>query len=256
MPTQPYHVVIDLAMVDPQLRAVMELQQGKKTRVCGTTTITGRYQDSGGLIFWANQEGLAGRPTTGPESASEQACEIGTLAHAMVESDIRGTNPPSLEEFTHKWLKVLDNAEPGVDHNLHVREMIEKARLSFSAYQRWKMQTKLVPFHTEIALTSKRWLFGGTLDAVQIEGQIALLDWKTSNGIYMNHLVQVGGGYAILWEENFPDRPIKGGFHILRFSKTEGDLTHHTWMNLDLAKEAFKHFRIMYEIDKQLKGRL
>ena len=137
------------------------------------------------------------------------------------------------------------------------QEIQRKISISLAcAYLEWKGQSSLKPVLTELSLTSKRWLFGGTLDAVQIGGRIAMLDWKTSNGIYQDHIIQVAGGYAILWEENYPDMPIDGGFHILRFSKEDGGFTHHFWPEIEGAKEAFIHMRILYELDRKLKGRL
>ncbi len=258
MPTQKYRVLPDRSLVAPALLKIMQLNGTKEMRVPGTTTIIGRFKESRALMYWANQEGLEGRPIRGPESQSEQACDIGTFSHAMVEADIRNTPPPDLDDFARDWTKKLTKASDKTPEEIeaHVAGMLVKAQSSFDAYKEWKFQTKLIPYHTELALTSRRWLFGGCLDAVQIEGKIALLDWKTSNGIYQDHIIQVGGGYSILWKENYPDQPITGGYHILRFSKTEGDLTHHTWSNLDLAEEAFKHMRVLFEIDKLLKARL
>jgi hypothetical protein len=81
-----------------------------------------------------------------------------------------------------------------------------------------------------------------------------LLDWKTSNAIYRDYLVQVAA-YKWLWEEVHPDQPLTGGFHICRFAKEHGDFSHHYYPNLDEAWEQFLLFRRAYEIDKQLKKR-
>jgi hypothetical protein len=233
MPTQPYKVVPD-ETTDHRLRAILGINGvSKEIRVPGTTTIISRFKESGGLVHWAWDLGMHG---TDYRSVRDAAADAGTLAHAMVEADIRGNNQPDMDSYP-------------VD-------LVAKAQSSFSAYLEWKGQTKLKPFHTELPLVSRRYLFGGTIDAVQLDNKVALLDWKTSNGIYQDHLIQVGGGYSILWEENFPDQPITGGFHILRFSKVDGDLTHHTWQNLDMAKEAFINMRLLFEMDKKLKARL
>ena len=233
MPTQKYVVVPNLSIVDPELQSVMKITEGKEMRVSGVTTIIGRFKEAGGLIFWAWDLGKQGLDY---RQVRDAAGDAGTLAHAMVEADIRGGEGPDLTKYSP--------------------EMVEKSQSSFSAYLEWKGQTKLLPYKTEMALISKKWLFGGCLDAIQIEGKIALLDWKTSNAIYQDNIIQVGGGYQILWEENFPELPITGGIHILRFSKIEGDFTHHVWQNLDIAKRAFLHMRILFEIDKNLKTRL
>lgn len=234
MPTKPYKIVPDINIVDKRLAEVLGLTAtNKEIRIPGTTTVIGRFKESGGLIYWAWDQGRKGLDY---RETRDKAADTGTLAHAMVEADIRGTAQPDL--------------------SVYPEEMVAKAQSSFAAYAEWKSQTKMKPIETELSLISQKYLFGGTIDAVQIDNKIAMLDWKTSNGIYQDHVIQVGGGYSLLWEENFPDMPITGGFHILRFAKEEGDLTHHTWQNLDLAKDAFIHMRILFEIDKKLKARL
>lgn len=245
MPTKPYKMNIVKSGVSPRLLEIMDNQlvEGKLTRVPGTTTIISRFKDAGGLIHWAWTEGAEGRDY---RDTRDEAAGAGTLAHEMVERDIRGLPPlkhPSRENETDdEWEKLL------------VKWV--RANSSFDAYREWKEQTNLRPLLTELPLMSKRWLFGGTIDAVILNDKVALLDWKTSNGIYQDHIIQLGGGYAILWEENYPDKPIDGGFHMLRFSKEEGDFTHHAWQNLELAKRQFMNFRESYEVDKLLKKRL
>ena len=61
--------------------------------------------------------------------------------------------------------------------------------------------------------------------------------------------------YKQLWEENHPDRPITGGYHLLRFDKEHADFTHHFWTELDEAWSQFQIFRQAYDIDKRLKKR-
>jgi hypothetical protein len=234
-PRAGYKVAVDWERVNKSLRLVMrQIEQGTLIKVPGTTSITGLWGDSGGLTYWANQEGLAGRPLRGPGSRLELAAEIGTVVHNCVEKDIRGKGFPDLSNYDD--------------------EFVSKVLSGYAAYTKFKKTTNLVPFHTELGLTSSEWLFGGTIDAVQLAGEISLIDWKTSSGIYPNHIYQLCG-YSLLWNEAYPESPIKS-YHLLRFSKEEGDMTHHEWNNLDLQIEGFKHLRIMYEIDIQTKARL
>jgi len=94
--------------------------------------------------------------------------------------------------------------------------------------------------------------FGGTLDLILRTPQgLAVGDFKTSNAVYSDYLIQLGA-YALLWEENRPDDPLTGGYHLMRFAKEHGDFTHRFWPNLDEAKEQFLLFRKAYDIDKQL----
>ena len=59
---------------------------------------------------------------------------------------------------------------------------------------------------------------------------LVLLDYKTSNGVYSDMLIQLAA-YKNLWEENRPDLPITGGCHLLRFAKERGDFAHHYFKN-------------------------
>ncbi len=81
------------------------------------------------------------------------------------------------------------------------------------------------------------------------------MDWKTSNGIYVDFLCQLGA-YALLIEECRPDLYLDGGFHLCRFAKSHGDFAHHYWPNLDEAKRMFILLREAYDIDKALKKRV
>lgn len=201
-------------------------------RVPGVTTIISRFKPATGLIHWAWQQGLDRKDY---RETRDKAADAGTIAHDLVEKDIYG------EEINP------DQYNP---------ELLDKAYGAFKAYKEWKDQTNLEVAESEVSLLSRVYSFGGTLDALFVRGNLALGDWKTSNAVYADYLVQLGA-YAILWEENFPDRPIQGGFHLLRFSKQEhpGDpvaFTHHYWSDLSLAKRQFILFREAYENDKRL----
>jgi hypothetical protein len=237
MPTQPYRIIPDRDSVAPELLEVIgrdaKWWTGKPVRIPGTTTVGGRFKDSTALIIWSNRIGLDGIEYG---KFLDEAAEAGTLAHLMVEHDIRGLPEPDLAGYP--------------------KEVVDKASSSFLAYLEWKSQTRLKPVRTELPLVSRRWLFGGTLDAVQLDGKLALLDWKTSGGIYEDMLIQVGGGYSLLWRENFPAEPITGGYHIIRFSKVEADLAHHTWQNLEVCEKAFQCMRVLYELVRQVKERV
>src|SRR5216683_7786479 len=70
----------------PTPKAGYFLKDGSK--VPGTTTIIGRFKDSGGLMFWAFEQGKSGKARLYDDA--EKAADIGTCAHAMVEARIKG----------------------------------------------------------------------------------------------------------------------------------------------------------------------
>ncbi len=61
--------------------------------------------------------------------------------------------------------------------------------------------------------------------------------------------------YGKLWEENRPEQPVEGGYHIIRFDKTYGDFSHHWYPELDDAWTYFKLVREAYDLAKELKKR-
>lgn len=204
------------------------------TRVSGVTTILSAIKLGGieGLLHWANTEGLAGR---NHRETRDAAADAGTCAHEMVECEIHGTT-----------------LLPGK----YAPDVIARAEPAFMAYRQWAAQTKLKAIHTELPLVSERYRYGGCLDAILIDGQLSLGDWKTSNSVRMEMMLQLAG-YALLWRENFPNKPLTGGFHLLRFSKQAHpddpvSFAHHYWSQLDLAERMFPMMVQLYEDQKRL----
>lgn len=226
-------------------------------RVPSVTTIVGRFKESGGLIRWANnlarvpleearaiwlqKDGavdlhtalmpiLGGDPDLWDNKlASEKAADAGTIAHEMVEC----------------WIKkqpfVMDGHQP---------TLVEMAKPAYDAFLQWADQSKLEITETEKPLVSERYRFGGTRDAIFIQGKRAVGDWKTSNSIYAEYLCQLAG-YGLLDEE--AGNTIDGGYHLVRFSKQEKptdpvQFSHHYWSHLDGPREAFLLMRRLYDL--------
>lgn len=200
-------------------------------RLPSVTTILSRFKDSGGLLYWANTQGLEGKTL---DQARQAAVTPGTLAHAMVEADLNGT------EYTPQG----DPAD------------VAKAKMAFSAYESWRKTNQIEFRHTEVPLASAKYKFGGTLDAIGVmNGNLVLCDWKNAAAIYADNLYQLAA-YGILWEENYNDHPITGGYHLLRFSKDSGDFSHHHYQSLEDEKIIFLKMRELYDLVKQTEKRV
>lgn len=204
------------------------------TRVPGVTTIIGRFKESGALIHWAWEQGRDGADYRAVRDAAAQA---GVLAHAMVEAHLRGESPDDVAEKAPADIR-------------------GKAETAFLSFLTWADAHKLSVVETEMSLVSEEHEFGGTLDCcvLQLNGELVIGDWKTSGGIYSDHLLQIAA-YRGLFEENFPDREIAPGGHIMRFDKHEGDFHHHYFQGLGLEWEQFLLFRKAYENDKIISKR-
>ena len=221
----------------PTPRAGYFLADGSK--VPGTTTIIGRFKESGGLMQWAFAQGKAGKSRLYEEA--EKAADIGTCVHAMIEMSIKGAHDT---EITYYVLKTLTE-----------NDAVDRAWSAYHAYKKWAAGFGVQVLEQELQLVSEQYRYGGTLDAIALVGNsLALLDWKSSNAIYTDYLVQLAA-YGNLWNEKFPQKRLTGGYHLLRFSKENADFAHHHYDNLDEAWRQFVLFREAYDIDKILKKR-
>lgn len=210
------------------------------------TTIISRFKDSGALMKWAYNTGrehgvLEGQGKEAPDSlyaVTAKAADIGTAAHAMVETHITGGQPKMVAAYL---------SLPS--------ELQAKAERSFQSYLDWASMSKLEIVDQEMYLVSEKYRFGGTPDAIGlVNGSLCLVDWKTSNGVYADYLLQLAA-YRVLWEENNPERPLVGGFHLCRFSKEYGDFAHHYYSELDDAWRMFSLLLEAYGYDKAMKRR-
>jgi len=219
----------------PHPKPGYHLKDGSK--VPGVTTIIGRFKDSGGLLWWAFDQGKAAErgEITSLYDKRDEAADAGTLAHAMVEAYIKGEDLP-----------IIADDEIGL-----------QAKQGFANYLKWQQDNRIEVVEQELELVSETYKFGGCPDAIGVDsrGDLCILDWKTSNGVYPDYLIQIAA-YRQLWEENNPTEPITGGFHLLRFSKEHADFAHCYWSELIDAWEQFTLFLQAYEIDKRLKRRV
>lgn len=212
-------------------------------KIPGTTTIIGRFKESGGLIQWAYKSGreherLVAQGKAAPRhlyDVVQAAGDSGTIAHDMIEAAILGTtyDPP---------VNTPD-------------DVLCKARNAFAQFLEWREQTRIEIVATERAYVSEALQFGGTVDAIgrDLKGRIVLLDWKTSGAVYSDMLIQLAA-YALLLEECAPEWTPQG-FHLLRVAKESADFAHHFYGELDDAKEQFRLLRRAYELDKRLSKR-
>jgi hypothetical protein len=205
-------------------------------RIPSVTTITSNVKVGGiePLLSWANRMGQEGKHH---REEANKAADAGTCAHDMIEAYVKGY------EF---------DPEP------YTYEALDTAKPCFDAFKEWANQTQLELIESEVSLISERYGYGGTFDALAVNGRLILGDWKTASGVYPDNLLQLAA-YKQLWEENYPDRPIEGGLYILRISKQREpedpvSFAHHWWSNLDQAWECFEHMLEVHRLAKRVKA--
>jgi hypothetical protein len=217
-------------------------------RVPGATTVIGTSLGWGkeGLLHWAWKQGADGKDF---REERDKAANAGTIAHAMAEANVKGLQQPvrperCSETELQNWVK---------------------AEAAFAAFLDWKESTKFKLILSEVPFVSDEYRFGGTLDSVAElnSNKVCLVDFKTSNSTYPDHLIQMAA-YCHLWERgvlfNYPDLFIKrepfASIEILRFSKEGGDFhhSHYRYERMQKPWTAFLALRQLYDLKKDIEG--
>lgn len=197
-----------------------------KTIVPGVTTITRQLGwNTDVLVAWARREALKGND---PDKMRDDAADAGTCAHYLIECHIK-RKTPDLSDFTGN--------------------QIEKAEKAYGAYLQWESETGIKPLKSEPKLVHETLRYGGTIDLIcKKNGELWLVDFKTSSNIYPEHIIQVAA-YGELWREC--KREKINQHHILHLSK-DGSFTPHliSTNKISLGWQAFTNCLELYHIQK------
>jgi hypothetical protein len=206
----------------------IEYRNADGKSLTGVTTIIGNNNgwNKGALMGWAFNRGKEGKSLR-----DQEALDVGTIAHNMIEAD----------------LKHIPFEVPNV-----IKSILDKVENSFLAWLEWKDSVGIEIIASEKSLVSENWQYGGSIDVAMVKKVISILDLKTSNDVYVDHRIQIRA-YGELWNENYPEKPIQA-YYLLRLGKEDGSFAYHYWPSLDKEWEVFKHLLALEELRKQLKG--
>jgi hypothetical protein len=201
------------------------------TKIPGVTTVIGQNLgwNKGALMGWAYNQGKAGLPM---RDTAQKAAEAGTIGHYLIDCEIKGVNPET---------------------STYPKELLDKAETAYLNFLEWSKMVAFKSIATEIHLVSEEYQYGATPDCIaEIQGKLCLLDWKTGNGVYEDHIIQLAA-YRQAWEENKPELPLDGGFHLLRIDKETAAFDHHFRHALPEAFKAFLHLLALHGLKKNIK---
>ena len=200
------------------------------TQVPGGSTISKLGDSVEGLIYWAWDLGRQGKDY---RKVSKEACDVGTLAHFMIEA------------YLNSFVCDLSDYE---------QELIDKALVSYAKFTDWWETQDLQVVATEIQLVHNAYRYGGTIDLIakRPNGDHVLLDFKTSKKISDSYWRQCAG-YAALWDIS---QPIKECFkspfrnpHTDSYSREwkENPITSHAIVRI--GKEEEGDFEVVWKED-------
>jgi hypothetical protein len=202
------------------------------TPVPGVTTIIGNIAKPS-LIPWANRLGLDGIDSV---EYVRKTARIGTLAHEMIQEHLGGEM---------------------VEKEQYSEEEVDRAENSFRAFLEWenRLGMPLSTIFTEKQLVSDIEMFGGSVDWYgMIGGERWLIDIKTSDVIYPEHIYQVSAYARLLLTHDYP----VDGVRILRVDRSETESYEDRVVGdgeLALGWEVFVHARRMYEAIRKYQKR-
>ena len=201
-------------------------------RVPGVTTIL-KLLAKPALIHWAWKMGIEGEDY---QKRRDKASDIGTCAHYMIECDIKFKEP---------------------DLSGYSQTTIDKAENAYLAWADWckgfNNGKQIYTIDSELSLICDT--YGGTLDwVIQGDGRPILVDFKTSSGIFPEMVYQLAA-YKHLWNTINPDDRIEECY-ILRIGKEDGVFEQRRYVNLDREYELFRHLLAVYNIKKEIEGRI
>ena len=196
----------------------------------GVTTVL-NILNKPALVKWANNLGLKGIDSS---KARDQAADIGTIAHAMILAELTNTKA-DLEEYSNADIKTAEN--------------------SLKSFHEWRKEHELKVILTETPLVSDKFAYGGTPDCLAIvNGELELIDFKTSNAIWDAYYYQIAAYRQLLMENGYPK--LKKA-RILRIGKGKGaDFEERVITEFQDEFKLFHHCLAIYYLLKSMNRRL
>ncbi len=154
---------------------------------------------------WPKMGEICERATKARYRTMEKAAELGTRAHELIERWV--SNGGTFEHYYQGELCTTDiTQEPYEVQN------------AFEAFLQFWDAWEFEHHSAETRLFDVTLGTGGTCDAVvrDKQGDLVMLDWKTSTGVYSNHLIQVAA-YGRMHEKMGLGKCKRG--YVIRFDK-------------------------------------
>lgn len=195
----------------------------------GVTTVLGILAKPA-LVAWANKLGLQGIDST---KYRDKAADVGTITHLLI--------------MGHLTRQEIDLTE-------YAKQDIDVAQGCLNSYIEWERPHKIEPILVETPLSSDIYGYGGTPDCLaRIDGELELLDFKTSTGIWNEYFYQIAAYRQILIEKGHNVNKAR----ILRFGKdANSGFEDRMITNFDNEFQMFLHCLAIYNLLKVMKRRL
>lgn len=236
-------MVLEFNPGNHQYRVIIK---GRKYKVPSVTRIVSVIDKSGPLVWWAADNTLA---------LCKQAIQPGTeYAEVYLEAIWNAARKES------QRIKSDAAARGAAIHGAIERSLKNGGDSSVPCAEavpigEWLQCNSCVVTDVERKVYSRHHRYSGTLDAIgTIEGQVYLLDWKTSKSVYPEFRLQTAA-YVAAYEEEHPGVVIQGRY-IIQITEDGGVVPHFypretypkDFSAFLAAKQLFTHLQL---IDKE-----
>jgi hypothetical protein len=212
-------------MAKTNIHTVYKTQEGK--RVPSVTTILG-VLNKPALLDWAWKCGCEGKDY---KAVRDNAADIGTLAHAMIQAHLKGEECDTTE---------------------YSAQDIVKAENCLIKYWDWEKENPINSVLVEEPLVSETYGFGGTIDCLcTLNDELILVDHKTGKGIYSEMFYQLAAYEKLLQEHGYSIANAR----ILRIGRDETEgFEQRIAVNLDKQWAVFVSCLAIYNLQKEIRG--
>ncbi len=225
---------------------------GEKPYLTSVTAITGLLDKSRALVYWAvnlDFDWLEERLSDEDETADifpliDEAKKQHTIKKK--EAADFGTQ---IHEFAEQFGKYkLGECEmPVLDKNAS-----QEVKNGIQAFIQWYNDNDVEFIACERMVYSKKHNYVGLLDAFcKVNGELTIVDYKSSKGIYNEMLYQVAA-YRAAYNEESPNGEFVEKSIILKFGKEDGKLSERK-IDFDDNEKNFKAFLGLLEVKKREK---
>lgn len=198
-------------------------------RLLSVTHITGIIDKSPALIGWAIKlmgQYLLDQKAKGNDKITEELVDTAKRKYREAQKEAKDIGK-DIHSWISQWIK---GENPSMPED-------EKVINGVTAFLKFQKENKLKWIESERCVYSKKYNYAGFLDAIAQKGKDRILvDFKSSNGIYPEMILQVAG-YQIAWEEEMKKKINKA--MIIRFGKDTGEFEVRELESGNKDKEAF-----------------
>jgi hypothetical protein len=206
-----------------KVHTVYKNKDGK--RIPSVTTVL-NILNKPALLSWAWQCGCDGLDY---RKVRDDAADVGTLAHYLILCHLKNESPDLTE---------------------YAPDVIQRAENALIQYWDWEKENPVTPLLIEEPLISEMYQYGGTIDCLaQLNGELILIDHKTSKAIYKEMFYQLAAYRQLLKENGYNISNAR----ILRISKEDnGDFEQRIMNDLDKHFDIFLSCLNIYNKEKEI----